>query len=356
MKTAKSTLNLACLVIVFLMLCFSPMANASAKKAVVHAVLFWSDYCGHCHYILEQVLPPLQQKYGDQLQILFLEVSSSKDNLDRLFATAKEFGMSENEVGVPFMVIGDQVLLGSDEIANQLPLLIEEYLARGGVDYPRIRALQDILPEPSGESPGAASISPEAWVQPAYSGIGLAAAILIGIIAALVFTGASFWRAFRSNWVPMERVWLDRAIPILSLIGLAIAGYLFYVEAQGVRAVCGPVGDCNAVQTSRYAKLFGFFPTSLLGILGYLAIMTAWGLRRLPKQTWETYASLSLFGMSLFGALFSLYLTYLEIFVLRAVCIWCLSSAVVMTLLMLLSIPAALRASRAFEEAEEQVG
>ena len=58
-----------------------------------------------------------------------------------------------------------------------------------------------------------------------------------------------------------------------AFIGLAVAGYLTYVETQAVAAVCGPVGDCNAVQTSSYSKLFGLIPVGLIGMAGYVAIL-----------------------------------------------------------------------------------
>lgn len=336
---------------------FAPLKDAMADQPVVHAVMFWSDHCGYCHYVIETVLPPLQQKYGDQLQILMLEVSTL-DNLDRLFAVAKEYGMSENEVGVPFLIIGDQVLLGSDEIAMQLPILIEQYLGQGGIGYPDSAALRDILPTPSGSvglvpqqpSQSIAQQTLPSAVQPIYSGFTLATIVMVGMVIALVYAGASFWRAFREDWAPAVKQWMDYAIPVLTLVGMGIAAYLLYVEERQVVAICGPVGDCNAVQNSPYAKLFGILPTSLLGILGYLAILVAWWLRRSTNQPWGIYASLGLFGMSLFGTLFSIYLTYLELFVIRAICIWCLSSAVVMTLLMLVSLPAALHALIAFEQ------
>jgi uncharacterized membrane protein len=117
--------------------------------------------------------------------------------------------------------------------------------------------------------------------------------------------------------------------------------YLSYVETQSVEAVCGPVGDCNTVQQSRYATLFGFLPVGVLGLLGYLGMLAAWLARKyLPNLAKP--ADLAFFGMAFFAVLFSLYLTYLEPFVIRAVCIWCLTSAVIVTLLLLLGTPPAI--------------
>jgi uncharacterized membrane protein len=109
--------------------------------------------------------------------------------------------------------------------------------------------------------------------------------------------------------------------------------------------MCGPVGNCNAVQSSPYARLFGILPLGLLGMFGYLAILAGWLYLRLRRDRWALYVSLAVSGMTVFGVLFSIYLTYLEIYVIRAVCLWCLASAVIMTLLMILNVRPALQAS-----------
>ena len=123
------------------------------------------------------------------------------------------------------------------------------------------------------------------------------------------------------------------------MIGLGVSIYLSYVEVTHTRALCGPVGDCNAVQSSPYAKLFGVLPIGIAGAIGYIAILVVWLWRRYRKDALSRIAGLGMFGMALFGTLFSVYLTYLEIFVIHAVCIWCLSSAVIITAIMLLNLP-----------------
>lgn len=186
--------------------------------------------------------------------------------------------------------------------------------------------------------------SPSPAEQPQSNGFALAITILIGMVAALVFVGAMWLRAWKSNFAsaPASAAWMDAAMLVLSVIGLAVAGYLTYVETQAVAAVCGPVGDCNAVQSSPYAKLFGVLPVGLLGMMGYVAILAAWLWGHFRSDRLADYAPLAVHGMTVFGVLFSTYLTYLEPFVIRAVCAWCLTSAVIMTLLMLLTMPAAI--------------
>ena len=132
--------------------------------------------------------------------------------------------------------------------------------------------------------------------------------------------------------------WWDWLIPVLCLIGLGVAGYLSYVETAQVTAVCGPVGDCNAVQQSEYARLFGVLPIGTLGLVGYVMILIAWSIGHFREGRAADYASISLLGMTAFGTLFSFYLTFLEPFVIGASCAWCLTSAVLMTALLLLSL------------------
>ncbi len=104
-------------------------------KPVVRAVLFYSETCPHCHYVMEQVLPPLQKQYSDQLEIRMLEVSDA--NNYQLWVKAMDAYKVPNDWrGVPMLFIGDKVLVGSRDIPEQLPGLIEQYLSAGGVDYP----------------------------------------------------------------------------------------------------------------------------------------------------------------------------------------------------------------------------
>jgi uncharacterized membrane protein len=133
-------------------------------------------------------------------------------------------------------------------------------------------------------------------------------------------------------------------IPILCLVGLFVAGYLAYVETAQVAAVCGPVGDCNTVQQSEYARLFGILPIGVMGLAGYIMILIAWLGARFGRNGIEHLAALSLLAMAFAGTLFSVYLTFLEPFVIGATCAWCLTSAVLITVLMLLSLEPGKRA------------
>jgi uncharacterized membrane protein len=115
-----------------------------------------------------------------------------------------------------------------------------------------------------------------------------------------------------------------------------VAAYLTFIETTGAPALCGPVGDCNAVQQSEFARLSGIIPVGAVGIAGYGAILTVWvaahskaGARMAPVLP----------VLALIGVLVSIYLTFLEPFVIGATCLWCLTSAVIMTGLLWLSMP-----------------
>jgi uncharacterized membrane protein len=173
---------------------------------------------------------------------------------------------------------------------------------------------------------------------PKYNGLALGWVVMVGLIAALLYAIIAIVHGFNSEQVVTVPRWMDILTPVLSLIGLGIALYMTYIETQSVQAICGPVGDCNAVQNSPYATLFGWLPVGVLGAIGYIAIMLVWLLGRFTSGVVKTYAPVAIFAMALLGTIFSVYLTYLELLVIRAVCIWCLSSAVVIGLLLVFNV------------------
>lgn len=184
-----------------------------------------------------------------------------------------------------------------------------------------------------------------------FEGFGLGVAVMIALGLALLYALALVVLGVLGRSVPVGPAWITYLVPALCVFGLAVAFYLSYVETQRVAAICGPVGDCNTVQASPYARLFGILPIGVLGMLGYLAMLAAWVIGRLSAGRMAELALFALFGFALFGVLFSLYLTYLELYVILAVCAWCLTSAVLMAVLLVLSSgPAMSRLSLAGED------
>lgn len=302
-------------------------------KPVVHALLFWRQTCPHCHEIRDRFLPPLLEKYGAALDIQQIELKDASD-VDAFYALAEAYGIPRAKAGVPLLIVGQDALLGSDAIEREFPALIERYLGAGGAPWPSAAEQAGIhvsggLENCNLNAPQACEGEPLASVSGTRDfilrgGGGLAALILLALGVTFVL---SVRRVARKGW-PTQMP--GPGFLLLIVLGLGVAGYLTYVETQAVSAVCGPVGDCNAVQSSAYAKLFGFLPVALLGLLGYLAMGATWLWARRRSSTWQRRMSRLLWGMAAFGVGFSLYLTALEVFVLKAVCLWCLTSAVLM--------------------------
>ena len=120
-------------------------------------------------------------------------------------------------------------------------------------------------------------------------------------------------------------------IGVIALIGVGIAGYLVYVHYAGIKPICAAgSGGCEKVQTSDYAKLAGI-PVAVLGLAGYLAIL---GSLLVPGDLGRIAGA----AIALSGFGFSAYLTWRELFTIDAICQWCVASAVVMTLLAVLTV------------------
>ena len=369
---------------ILLLLLLLPSYRISAQSTRVRAVLFFSPTCPHCQIVIENELPPIFDAFGGQpelkivpsvpdeerfrylltnpmLQILLIDASKSEGGA--LYVAATEYlGIPPEREGVPRLVIGDQVLLGATEIPTELPALIEQGLAQGGLDWPGIPGLADSLEplvEPTARPASATPEATEPPIRPAatagagnvgtptpsFEGIaaiedgwldrvrrdptgnGLAIIVLMAMILSLVGIGIVV-RERRKYKVP------NAVIFVLLAVGLLIAAYLTFVESTGTEAVCGPVGDCNAVQQSKYAMLFGIVPIGALGMFGYGAILVARLLSMTNSSRTSNVARLAAFAMTVGGTVFSAYLTFLEPFVIGATCSWCLGSAVIMTALM----------------------
>lgn len=458
----------------------SPLAGAPLRQGVVHAVLFFSPTCPHCHKVITEDLPPLQAKYGAALVMAGVDVTTPHGQ-SLYQAVVDHFGLTKERRGVPTLVVGSDVLVGDAEIPTRFPILVEQGVAAGGIDWPPVAAVRQALaaqgmlterpaggeapPEgggaaadtagaqdtaPAGDTASAAAPGntrdsatalaqapagaaapasvkrpapapdtatsaqagesagtsphprtgaetqpttataaeatppvsdttaprrssaeggatptganrPEAFPstpQPSSRTTGIGAlpgevaprgvwarfqldptanAIAVLVLLGMLVTMGASLRSVAGR-APPALVLPSWTMPVLAAVGMAVASYLAMVEVTGAVAVCGPVGNCNAVQESPYALLLGV-PVGMLGQAGYLAMFVAWALGMLGPRRWQDSAWLALWAMALAGVAFSAYLTFLEPFVIGATCIWCLTSAVVMTLILLGATP-----------------
>ena len=136
-----------------------------------------------------------------------------------------------------------------------------------------------------------------------------------------------------------ERPPLSRmAIALLALTGLLISAYLTMYKVGLLGAIQCTIGSCEKVQTSRWSYFLGL-PVSAWGLGAYVAILALAMIGVQPRFARERWLALGLFGLSAVGVAFSAYLTYLEAFVIHAWCQWCVISAILITLIFLLSLP-----------------
>ncbi len=384
-----------------------PALMASAQEMpVVYGVFFYSPTCPHCHQVIQNDWPGIQEEFGEQLRVLFVDATTQSGNqLMNLARTA----MGIEATGVPMLIIGNNVMIGGNQIPAMTPLIVREGLAQGGIGYPPIPGIDAIFeqalaraaeeadasaePEAAADSaeavetaaPAPLTVAERLAADPIANGFAILilALLVISVVAApfslqsnaktlrklartalivipllgvglslfllpgwdnqplvLVLAGVEFivfFLLFVAAIQPNAQNRLARlSIPLIVLAGLGVAGYLAAVELSQSEAVCGLVGNCNVVQSSPYAQVFGI-PIGVLGIMGYAAILVLWGIQQFTHI--DAITNLLRVGV-LLGALFSIYLTFLEPFVIGATCLWCLSSAVMMLFLLWKLFPA----------------
>jgi uncharacterized membrane protein len=322
-----------------------PISLVSANNSVVRAVLFFSPTCSHCHKVMAEDLPPLQARYQDQLNILQVDVTQEAGQ--NLYQNAiEQFNIPSEKLGVPTLIMGSEILLGSVEIPTRLPQLIETGLSSGGIDWPAIEGIQSHVqaqfPATKETSSPQASIMESMLAaflrDPVANSISVATLVIM--LASVVMVGNRFLNAEDH----LQSRWPTWVVALLAILGIGVAIYLTFIETTHQQAICGPIGNCNTVQQSPYSRLFGFLPVGVLGVIGYTAILLAWFVQRLAPEQIQNYAAVAIWAMSWLGILFSIYLTFLEAFVIGSTCVWCISSALLMTLLLWSSTGPALRA------------
>ncbi|MBS1195597.1 MAG: Vitamin epoxide reductase [Actinobacteria bacterium] len=358
---------------------------ASAEEGSVRAVLFFSPTCGHCQYVINELLLPVWfPQYGGEpewrydaslgddagfylvtngtLEVLMVnrDVPAGREFYD---ASAEALAIPQERRGVPRLVVGDTYLVGSAEIPEQFPGMIEAALAAGGINWPGLPGIEEILagiptePMATTTIPGDTTTAPAATTA-ATSTVPAEASTTTVTEEVVLFDNDSPWDRFRQDTAANSLALVvlvlmvlslagvavlarrgdeagppGMAVPLLGLAGLAVAAYLAFVETSGTEAVCGPVGNCNTVQQSEWARVLGVH-IGVIGVVGYALVLAAWAVARFARGPLADWARVALFAGAVVGTGFSIYLTFLEPFVIGATCLWCLSSAVIVTVLM----------------------
>jgi uncharacterized membrane protein len=300
---------------------------AAFASPTVNVVFFYSPTCPHCHRVMTEVLPPIQGRFGDGLRLLFLDVSGPQGGA-MFQAAITRFRIPVEKQGVPTLIAGDVVLTGDQEIPARLPGLVERLMATGGAPAPDF-VLAPLAGLDTGPAPApAASAFPR--LPAGKASVAILGALLLGLLVQLAHA-AFTWRrrpAARSRKPGAARRW---AILALALASLGVALYLAHAEIRGGHVVC--LSDCDAVHASEWAWLLGLVPVGAFGAFGALGIVAAWLLAAHRDARVAARADAALLAMALFGVAFSAYLTFLELFVIGAMCEWCVGNAVMMGLI-----------------------
>ena len=125
------------------------------------------------------------------------------------------------------------------------------------------------------------------------------------------------------------------AITVLSVLGIIVSGYLTYIHYSGEPIACGGSNSCELVNSSRYAFI-GSLPVSALGLAAYIMLLILSLIKSDEEHQWP---ALLMFGISLIGVMLQWYLFYIEVAVLHALCYWCISSQVIITVIFGLALP-----------------
>jgi uncharacterized membrane protein len=359
--------------------------SAENESPVVRTVLFFSPTCPHCEAVINEHLPGIFEQYGGKpdlffdsalppeevafyemtngtLDILLVDVTIDA-GADMYLADIERLPTADEERGVPRLTVEDRFFVGDQDIPAELPVIIEDGLADGGIPWPAIPGIEDAIASVPGmaggnqpigegtvEDPAAqlpASSSESMWDRFSKDPLGNGAAVVVLVVMLLSLVAVPVM--LHRGSLGSGPSW---AVPLLSIVGIGVSAYLGFVETSGAEAVCGPVGDCNTVQQSQYATIFGIH-IGILGIVGYAILLGSWVVARVGKDRVSDVGAMIAAAIAAGGTVFSLYLTFLEPFVIGATCMWCLTSAISITVLLWLTASGGWAAYRRFAGPEQ---
>jgi uncharacterized membrane protein len=130
--------------------------------------------------------------------------------------------------------------------------------------------------------------------------------------------------------------WLYRISIALALLGVAVSAYLTIFKLTDNQRMCLGNGGCSKVNSSVYAEVYGI-PVAIIGIGGY-AVIAALTFMEDRNRFLKQNGTMLVFGLALIGFLFTLYLIYVELALIKALCPFCVTSQITMTILFILSI------------------
>ena len=130
--------------------------------------------------------------------------------------------------------------------------------------------------------------------------------------------------------------WLYRASVALVIVGLLVSIYMTIYKVTSNNAMCLGSGDCSTVNASKYSEV-NDIPVAVLGVVGYAAILVVHYFEN-RNRFFKQNSTLMIFGMALTGFIFTVWLVYVEIALLKAICPFCVTSQVAMTIIFIIAV------------------
>jgi uncharacterized membrane protein len=126
-------------------------------------------------------------------------------------------------------------------------------------------------------------------------------------------------------------------LTLVSLVGLFVAGYLALYKLGYIGVLTCTVGSCETVQTSKWAMFLGL-PVAVWGVGYYVSTLALSFASTLPRYEDSRGMSLALLILTGWGFVFSAWLTALELWVIHAICQWCVVSAILATIMFVIAL------------------
>jgi uncharacterized membrane protein len=126
-------------------------------------------------------------------------------------------------------------------------------------------------------------------------------------------------------------------VAALALAGIFISIYLTLYKLGVIGELSCSIGSCETVNTSRWSMFLGL-PVAAWGLFFYLDVFVIAFLGTMPRWENQPVISIILVAQAAIGVLFSAWLTYLELAVIHAICIWCVTSAIIVLIILVVSV------------------
>ena len=135
--------------------------------------------------------------------------------------------------------------------------------------------------------------------------------------------------------------WLYRASVALVVLGLLVSIYMTIYKVTSNDDMCLGSGDCSTVNASKYSEVNNI-PVAVFGVIGYLAILAVHSFEN-RNRFFKQNSTVMIFGMALTGFIFTVWLIYVEVALLKAICPFCVTSQVAMTIIFMIAVTRLIR-------------